>query len=125
MSQSFNDPLAWLDALVRSRSDRDQNERSLEEVNFNALHFCAFVFSLVSGIFNFIESFPWSLRVFSVVSTAVLIVLYFFSRFRRKYNLWVSLFVILVVLTVYWLINGGHHRLLCVLKQIRTKGDLI
>src|SRR5690242_18461411 len=82
-------------------------ETDLEHIYFNSLLFSALFISLVSTIFNFIEDLGGILTEFTFFSTILLAYLYYLSRFKRYYNLWISTVVIMLLLSVSWFMNGG------------------
>jgi len=82
-------------------------EIELEHIHFNSLLFSALFISFVSSIFNFIENLGAILTGFTVFSFLVLAFLYYMSRFKNRYNIWITAIVIMLLLSVFWFMNGG------------------
>lgn len=85
------------------------NNATLEQINFNALLFSASLLSSLSCIFNaiFLEQSNLPLVVFTVLSSVILTLLYFLSRFKNYHNIWITAVTVLVVLSILWFMNGG------------------
>lgn len=79
----------------------------IEEKNYNALLFIGTVLSIISCVFNYIQSFNIFLNIFTIFSSALLGTLYLLARFKRFYNIWLSSIVILFIMSVVWFMNNG------------------
>jgi hypothetical protein len=99
--------LSWLAKIAKSPIISSTTSFSLEHINFNALLFTASLFSISSCFFNFIETAYTPLAGFTIFSSVVLLFLYYLSRFRNYYNLWISLVTVLLLLSLTWFMNGG------------------
>jgi hypothetical protein len=82
---------------------------TLEHINYNAFLFTASIFSLFSCIFNYIGIDSLLLVLFTFFSSSLLALLYYLARFKSYYNLWLTAFTMLFVLSVTWFMNGGAN----------------
>ena len=82
-------------------------ETDLEHINFNSLLFSALFIAIASSVFNFIENLGAILIGFTIFSSLILAYLYYLSRFKKRYNIWTSGVVIMLLLSVFWFMNGG------------------
>lgn len=98
---------SWFNWIVKSPANKETTSFSLEHISFNAILFAASLISIFSCIFNFIGSFDVLLNVFTIFSSLVLVFLYYLSRFRNYYNIWISTITILLLLSLSWLMNAG------------------
>ncbi len=85
----------------------DENDFSLEHRNYNALCFIGAFISLITCAFNFALSLPTFLNYFTLFSSLFLAILYYLSRFRNYYNIWLSSISILGIVSVVWFMNSG------------------
>ncbi len=79
----------------------------LEHRNYNALCFIGALISLITCIFNFALSLPAFLNYFSLFASLFLAYLYYLSRFKNYYNIWLSSITILGIISVVWFLNNG------------------
>jgi len=107
MGEESKNETFWLFRIPSLPITKGRRTLTLEHRNFNALLFSAALFSSISCVFNFLESFGLALNLFTTFSSLLLIYLYYQSRFRNNYNLWITSITILLLLSVLWFINGG------------------
>ena len=99
--------LCWLKKTARFLVVSEHDYFSSERINSNAFLFSGFLISVLSCIFNFLEGFNTFLNIFTIFSSGILIILYYFSRFRNLSNIWLSASVVLLLLSVSWFMNSG------------------
>lgn len=97
----------WFSVAIRFSLTNEDDDFSLDHITSNTFLFSAALISILSCIFNFVEGFDIILNLFTVFSSALLLVLYYFSRFRSYYNVWFSAATVLLLLSVSWFMNGG------------------
>ena len=103
----FKNHLNWFNKAIKFPIANDREDFSLERINSNTFLFSASLISILSCIFNFVEEFGLILNVFTIISSLLLITLYYFSRFRNYNNIWLSACTVLLLLSVSWFMNGG------------------
>jgi serine phosphatase RsbU (regulator of sigma subunit) len=99
--------LNWLEKAVKFLISDNDDHFSLERINSNTFLFAASLISILSCVFNFIEGFSLILNIFTIISSILLVVLYYLSRFRNYSNIWLSANTVLLLLSVSWFMNGG------------------
>ena len=97
----------WFSETIRFSLTNENDDFSLDRITSNTFLFSASLISVLSCIFNFVEDFDLTLKLFTVFSSILLIVLYYLSRFRNYYNVWFSASTVLLLLSVSWFMNGG------------------
>lgn len=108
MFKRLKDYFKWFSDIINFPIANEKNNFSLEQITSDTFLFSAAIVSVLSCIFNFYEGFPLALNLFTVFSSAVLIFLYYLSRFRKYYNIWLSATTVLILLSVSWFMNGGN-----------------
>lgn len=103
LKERFN----WFSGAIRFSLTNEDDDFSLDHITSNTFLFSAAIISILSCVFNFIEGFDIVLNLFTVFSSVLLLVLYYFSRFRNYYNVWFSAVIVLLLLSVSWFMNGG------------------
>lgn len=98
---------SWFSKAVKFPITNEGERFSLERITSDAFLFSAALVSLLSCIFNFVEGFDLILKAFTVFSSLLLCILYYFSRFRNRHNIWLSAITVLILLSVSWFMNGG------------------
>ncbi len=96
-----------LKRIAQFKIANEEEDFSLEQVTSDTFLFSATIVSIVSCLFNFLEGFDPVLSLFTVFSSFVLFFLYYLSRFRNYYNIWLSATTVLLLLSVSWFMNGG------------------
>lgn len=99
--------LNWFDRAVKFLITDDEDSFSLERINSNTFLLAGSLISILSCIFNFIEGFSLLLNIFTIFSSLLLIILYYFSRFRNYSNIWLSTCTVLLLLSISWFMNSG------------------
>ncbi len=85
----------------------EDNVFILEHRNYNALCFIGALISFITCFFNFTLPLPVFLSYFTLFASLFLGYLYYLSRFKNYYNIWLSSFTILGIISVVWFLNNG------------------
>lgn len=107
MMKGLKERLWWFRNKLKLSITNEEEEFSLDRRTSDIFLFSASITSILSCIFNFLEGFDLFLNIFTAFSSVILIILYYFSRFRNYYNIWLSALTVLFLLSVSWFMNGG------------------
>lgn len=107
MRDKLNKYLILFNRIVYAPITTENNDFSLRHKGYNTLLFFASLVSFISAVFNFFGGFSLFLKLFSGFASLVLIFLYYLSRFRGYYNIWLSTVTLLLLLSGVWLMNEG------------------
>ncbi len=99
--------LSRVHKAIRFPITNEHDEFSLERLNSNTFLFAGSLISVLSCVFNYVEGFGPVLTVFTIISSIVLILLYYLSRFKNYSNIWLSACTVLLLLSISWFMNGG------------------
>jgi signal transduction histidine kinase/DNA-binding NarL/FixJ family response regulator len=103
----MNNNLSWFNKVIKFPITNEDKNVSLERINSNTFLFCGCLISILSCIFNFLEDFSLILKIFTIFSSILLLILYSLSRFKNYDNIWLSAVTILSLLSISWFMNGG------------------
>ncbi|HET6224804.1 MAG TPA: ATP-binding protein [Bacteroidia bacterium] len=103
----MNDRSGIFKRIINFSIANEKDTFSLEQITSDTFLFSAAIVSVLSCIINFCEGFPLVVNLFTVFSSLVLMFLYYLSRFRKYYNIWLSSTTVLVLLSLSWFMNGG------------------
>jgi serine phosphatase RsbU (regulator of sigma subunit) len=78
-----------------------------EQTIFNTLLLSGFFLSVIFCFFNYIELQDTLLAVTTLTSSIFFFILYFYSKYQNYQNVWLTLFVITILLSILWFMNGG------------------
>ena len=107
MSKRLKEYFAWFGKAIKFLIGSNDKNTSSERINSTTFLFAGFLISLLSCIFNFLEGFNFFLNLFTIFASAFLLVLYYFSRFKNKSNIWLSASCVMSLLSVSWFMNAG------------------
>jgi len=74
---------------------------------YNSVFFISFIISSVGTIFNIIELDNWLLNISNIVYSLVVFYLFYLSRYKKYYNIWITLISISGFLTILWISTAG------------------
>ncbi|HET6224805.1 MAG TPA: hypothetical protein VFF27_00905, partial [Bacteroidia bacterium] len=107
MVKRLRSRFSWFNKAFRFFLTDEAHDISLEKINSNTFLFAGSLISILSCIFNFIEGFSVILNIFTIISSLLLIFLYYLSRFRNYRNIWLSATTVLLLLSISWFMNSG------------------
>ncbi|MFW5804394.1 MAG: PP2C family protein-serine/threonine phosphatase [bacterium] len=83
------------------------NIQTLENRFYNILIFFAFIFSVISTIFNIYNKFNYYIIISSSIASLTFAFLFYRSRIKSLYYPWLHAILILLFLSAVWITNGG------------------
>jgi serine phosphatase RsbU (regulator of sigma subunit) len=93
--------------LVKPRRSVSNKSSAIEQIIFNTLLLAGTLISLIFSVFNLISLHDIILSFITVIAGVLFFALYLLSRRKGYQNIWLTIIIVLSLLSVLWFMNGG------------------